>query len=141
MTNTGSDAMPRAPQLIRQADRQPATGLPAGVVGEKAFCDEGAWVGFLQLAPEAMSGWHHHGEWDSYAYVMTGTLRWEFGDGGRDGIEVGPGDAGHMPARVIHRDVSAGSETLSMVLFRAGHGELTVDVAGPDADARRTIDA
>jgi uncharacterized RmlC-like cupin family protein len=136
----GSDALPSAPQLIRQADRHPATGLPAGVIGEEAFCHAGAWIGFLELVPEAASGWHHHGEWHSYAHVMTGTLRWEFGEEGRDAIEVGPGDVGHMPAWVVHRDVSAGSETLSMVLFRAGHGELTVDVAGPDADPRRTID-
>ncbi len=140
MTHMRSDAAPRAPQLVRQADRHPATGLPAGVIGEEAFCDEGAWVGFLELAPEAASGWHHHGEWDSYAYVMTGTLRWEFGEEGRDAIEVRPGDVGHMPAWVVHRDVSAGSESLSMVLFRAGHGELTIDVPTLDSDARRTID-
>ena len=140
MTNVGSDAVPRAPRLVRLADRHPATGLPAGVVGEEGFRDAGAWVGFLELVPEAASGWHHHGEWDSYAYVLAGVLRWEFGADGRDAVEVGPGDVGHMPAWVVHRDVSAGSESLSMVLFRAGRGELTVDVPAPDADARRTID-
>jgi hypothetical protein len=29
--------------------------------------------------------------------------------------------------------VSAGDEDLEMVLFRAGEGELTIDVDGPDA--------
>jgi|GEM_PF-4118953 len=37
-----------------------------------------------------------------------------------------------MPAWLVHRDVSAGSEDLEMILFRAGRGELTVDVPGPD---------
>jgi hypothetical protein len=37
-----------------------------------------------------------------------------------------------MPAWVVHRDVSAGDEPLSMILFRAGEGELTVNVDGPD---------
>jgi hypothetical protein len=37
-----------------------------------------------------------------------------------------------MPAWRIHRDVSAGDEDLEMVLFRAGHGRLTIDVPGPE---------
>jgi hypothetical protein len=34
---------------------------------------------------------------------------------------------------MIHRDVSAGDEDLDMILFRAGGGQLTIDVDGPDA--------
>ena len=81
----------------------------------------------------ASSPWHHHAEWDSYAYVFRGVLRWEHGPGGRDATEIGPGEVGHMPSWMIHRDVSAGDEDLEMVLFRAGEGELTIDDDGPDA--------
>jgi uncharacterized RmlC-like cupin family protein len=121
-----------APALVRRGERRPATGLPVGSHGEEAFADPGAWVGFIELPAGAMSGWHHHGEWDSYACVLAGKLRWEFGPDGADAIEVGAGDTGRMPARVIHRDVSAGEEPLSMILFRAGEGVLTIDVEGPD---------
>jgi uncharacterized RmlC-like cupin family protein len=129
----------RAPgvELVRRAERRPATGLPSGSIGEEAFADAGAWVGFLSLAPGAASGWHHHGEWDSYACVLRGVLRWEFGSRGRDAIEVGSGDTGRMPGGLVHRDVSAGDEPLSMVLFRAGGGPLTIDVDGPDAGEKR----
>ena len=120
------------PELIRRGERRAASGLPAGSIGEEAFADPGAWVGFIKLAPGSMSGWHHHGEWDSYACVLSGVLRWEYGAGGRDAIEVQAGDTGRMPAHVVHRDVSAGEEPLDMILFRAGHGELTIDVSGPD---------
>jgi uncharacterized RmlC-like cupin family protein len=120
------------PTLIKRAARRPATGLPAGSFGEEAFADPGAWVGFLELPPGATSAWHHHGEWDSYACVLKGVLRWEYGPGGADAIEVSAGDTGRMPAHVVHRDVSAGDEPLSMILFRAGVGELTVNVDGPD---------
>lgn len=122
------------PTLVRRADRRPATGLPSGSVGEEAFADADAWVGFLELPPGAASGWHHHGTWDSYACVLRGVLRWEFGPGGRDAIEVGPGDTGRMPGDVVHRDVSAGDEALEMILVRAGGGggPLTIDVDGPD---------
>ena len=123
------------PQVVRAGERRAATGLPAGSSGEEAYRDPGAWVGFLSLAPGAASGWHHHGDWDSYAHVFSGVLRWEFGAGGAEAVEVGPGDTGRMPAHLVHRDVSAGDEELRMVLFRAGRGELTIDVEGPDQPA------
>ena len=37
-----------------------------------------------------------------------------------------------MPAGVVHRDVSAGDETLDLILFRAGTGPLTINVDGPN---------
>ena len=120
------------PAVVRRRERRPASGLPAGSAGEEAFADPGAWVGFLALAPGAASAWHHHGDWDSYACVQRGVLRWEFGPGGREAIEVGAGDTGRMPAHVVHRDVSVGDEPLEMILFRAGEGPLTVGVDGPD---------
>jgi uncharacterized RmlC-like cupin family protein len=124
----------RSPALIRRGERRPATSLPIGSHGEVAFADAGAWVGFIELPPGAASGWHHHGAWDSYACVQRGVLRWEFGAHGGEAIEVGPGDVGRMPAQIVHRDVSAGTDDLAMVLFRAGAdgGPLTIDVDGPD---------
>lgn len=125
---------PHTPHLVRGTERRAATGLPAGSVGEEAFADPGAWVGFLSLAPGAASGWHHHGAWDSYACVQRGVLRWEYGPAGHEALEIGPGDTGRMPAGVVHRDVSAGEEGLAMILFRAGEGPLTIDVSGPEGD-------
>jgi uncharacterized RmlC-like cupin family protein len=123
------------PSVVPAEGRRTASGLPAGSAGEEAFADPRAWVGYIALAPRATSQWHHHGTWDSYACVLRGVLRWEFGPGGADAIVVGRGDTGRMPSGVIHRDVSAGDEPLEMILFRAGEGTLTVDVDGPDADA------
>jgi len=126
------------PVLVRRTERQPATGLPPGSVGQEAFSDPGAWVGFVDLPPGASSGWHHHGEWDSYSCVLSGVLRWEFGERGEEFIEVAAGDTGRMPAHVVHRDVSAGGEALSMILFRAGEGELTFNADGPSASGGAT---
>lgn len=131
------------PGLVARDERRPATGLPAGSIGQEAFADPHGWVGFIELPPGAASGWHHHGEWDSYACVLRGVLRWEFGPGGAGAIEVAPGDTGRMPAHRVHRDVSAGEEPLSMVLFRASGagGPLTIDVDGPDAAEDAAEDA
>lgn len=125
-----------APSVIRHDERRVASGLPVGSSGMEAIHDPGAWIGFLELEPGAASGWHHHGSWDSYACVQRGVLRWEFGVGGGDAIEVGPGDIGRMPAWRVHRDVSAGDEPLEMILFRAGSGPLTIDVERPDQPER-----
>jgi uncharacterized RmlC-like cupin family protein len=125
-----------APSVVRAEARRPASGLPAGVTGLEAIADPRVWVGFLELAPGAASGWHHHGEWNSYAHVSSGVLRWEFGPDGGDAIEVGAGDVGRMPAWLVHRDVSAGDEPLAMILFRAGSGPLTIDVDGPEGGNR-----
>lgn len=130
----------RHPSVVRADARSAATNLPADSFGEEAFNHDGAWVGYLRLPPGATSGWHHHGEWDSYACVLEGMLRWEHGPGGADAIEIAAGDTGHMPAWAVHRDVSAGDTDLVMVLFRAGHGEITINVPGPDAgDASRGV--
>ena len=126
--------MSGGPELVRRADRRPATGLPTGSWGEEAFADATGWVGFLTLPPGATSQWHHHGAWTSYAVVQRGVLRWEFGPDGGQAIEVRAGDTARMPAHQVHRDVSAGSEDLEMVLFRAGSGPLTVNVDGPPTD-------
>jgi uncharacterized RmlC-like cupin family protein len=121
------------PGVVRRAERRPASNLPRGAAGEEAYADPNGWVGYLALDPGSASGWHHHGDWNSYACVLRGVLRWEFGPGGADAVEVAAGDTGRMPARLIHRDVSAGTEPLEMILFRAGTGQLTIDVDGPDA--------
>jgi quercetin dioxygenase-like cupin family protein len=134
----GGVTEPSRPSVVRAAERVPAAGLPKGVIGEQAFHHDQGWVGFLRLEPGASSPWHHHGEWDSYAYVFAGVLRWEHGPAGRDATEVPAGGVGHMPAWRIHRDVSAGDEDLEMVLFRAGHGRLTMDVPGPEESRPET---
>ncbi len=131
-TSSAHSAVAGRPEVVRSAERRPADNLPRGSAGEEAYTDPNGWVGYLTLEPGAASGWHHHGEWSSYACVLRGVLRWEFGAEGADAIEVGAGDTGRMPPWLVHRDVSAGEETLEMILFRAGTGPLTIDVDGPD---------
>ena len=131
-TSSAPSGVANLPQVVRRTERRPADNLPRGAAGEEAYSDPNGWVGYLTLEPGAASGWHHHGDWSSYACVLRGVLRWEFGPNGSDALEVGAGDTGRMPARLVHRDVSAGDETLEMILFRAGEGPLTIDVAAPD---------
>jgi len=113
-----------APSVIRHDERRVASGLPAGSSGMEAIHDPGAWIGFLELEPGAASGWHHHGNWTSYAMVQAGILRWEFGRHGADGARR---DAERQRAtRLAHRDLrphvryaASASKKLARGLFHA----------------------
>jgi uncharacterized RmlC-like cupin family protein len=99
-----------------------------------AVASEGAWVGLVRTAPNMASGWHHHGDYETYAYVVSGTGAFEFGPAGADTVGAGPGDFIHIPARVVHRESNPGQEASLMVLFRMGHGDPLFNVDGPPAE-------
>ena len=60
----------RAQQRLRQAALQ-----TDGVFREQAFSTDDAWVGIVTTEPGEMSAWHHHGDHDTYAYVVSGLKR------------------------------------------------------------------
>ncbi|TAM82370.1 MAG: cupin domain-containing protein [Jatrophihabitans sp.] len=115
---------------VRPADRRLADPTP-GKVREQAITVDGLWSGLVRTEPGVASGWHHHGEHDTSVYVLAGTVRIEFGPGGHEAVEAGPGDFVHIPRHLVHREVNAGSVPAQEVITRAGTGPLTVNVGGP----------
>ena len=112
----------------RQVSEDDAT---AGIVREQAASGGGVWVGLVRAAPNRPSGWHHHGDHDTYFYVEKGRMRMEFGDDGSDVIEAEPGDFVHVPAQLIHREVNSGDDEAAVILVRVGNGPPVVNVDGP----------
>jgi uncharacterized RmlC-like cupin family protein len=102
------------------------------MIREEAFSSEGLWVGFVKSSPGMASGWHHHGEHETFVYVIRGGLRIEYGSGGREHAEAGPGDFLHIPNGSVHREASGGPEGAESVVFRVGSGEVLVNVDGPE---------
>ena len=104
--------------IHRIAPEERVEGQPTpGMTREQAIQTEGMWAGFVRTDPGMVSGWHHHGSYESSIYVLSGSLRMEFGPGGerhaalfaaagldnelrnRDGAAVGvDGDAGFRQA-------------------------------------------
>src|SRR5512135_3173410 len=115
---------------VRPADRRIADPTP-GKVREQAIAVDGLWSGLVRTEPGTTSGWHHHGEHDTSVYVVEGTVRVEFGPGGAEAVDAGPGDFLHIPRRVVHRETNAGSTTAQEVITRSGTGPLTINVDGP----------
>lgn len=128
---------PQSPSGVRrpavrsssQLDEIPGQQTP-GIRRRQAFAGDDRWVGHVETEPGEWSGWHHHGETDTYMYVRSGGLEFEFGLEG-ERIVVGPGDFALMPAGVVHRERTTPGAPGDIVLVRIGPGPAVVNVADP----------
>ena len=99
-----------------------------GMTREEALVVGDLWSGRVRTEPGATSGWHHHGDHDTVAYVVSGAFRVET----RDGVVQGdPGDFVHVPAHTVHRESNPTDATAEVVLVRRGSGPLVVNVDSP----------
>ena len=123
------------PRAIGSAQRTVAAG-PAtpGMVREQAFASDDRWVGVVRTEPGVRSGWHHHGDTDTYFYVLSGAMELEFGPGGRDRLRVGAGDFVHVPQGLIHREGTPPDEPAEVAVVRIGSGAPVVNVEGPEPE-------
>jgi uncharacterized RmlC-like cupin family protein len=136
-TNRASEVeMDRArPRAVRPAQRTVAAA-PAtpGMVREQAFAADDRWVGVVRTEPGVWSGWHHHGDTDTYFYVLRGALELKFGPGGHERLRVRAGDYAHVPHGVIHREGTPPDEPAEVALVRIGSGAPVVNVEGPEPE-------
>jgi len=86
------------------------------------------WSGLAVTEPGSVSGWHHHGEHDTVAYVVRGAFRVETADGV---VQGDPGDFVHVPARTVHRETNPTDETAEVVIVRRGTGPVVVEAPAP----------
>lgn len=119
-------------RLIRAAERRRETVQTPGMAREEAVRSAGLWAGVARTDAGTFSGWHHHGAYESIIHVLRGTVRLEFGAGGREMLEAHAGDTLYVAPGEIHREGNPGSETSEIVVVRAGSGEIVVNVDGPD---------
>lgn len=123
--------MDRPTLVTRDELRLPATATP-GVARFEAFADEHVWFGRVENAPHQASSWHVHPGHDTYAYCIRGRFFVDFGPGGRERIEITPGDFGLIPKGVVHREGNAGGDPNEGIAVRVGHGPVTVNLDGPE---------
>lgn len=80
-------------RVITDADLVDADPTP-GMHRRRAIDAPGLWSGIVHTQPGATSGWHHHGDHETSLYVVEGAMRLEFGAGGAEVVDAGPGDEG-----------------------------------------------
>jgi uncharacterized RmlC-like cupin family protein len=116
--------------VVTPDHRKPGPSTP-GMERQEAVATDHMWSGVARTEAGMVSGWHHHGEYESTIYVLTGSLRMEFGPDGSSTLEAGPGDFVYVAKGVVHRESNPGAEAADIVVVRAGQGESTVNVDGP----------
>jgi uncharacterized RmlC-like cupin family protein len=103
-----------------------------GVARQEAITAGVMWSGLAHLEPSAATEWHHHGRHETSLYVVSGTVRLEFGRQGADALEATTGDFVHVPAGIVHRELNTGSTPAITVMTRAGEGQAMHAVDGPE---------
>jgi quercetin dioxygenase-like cupin family protein len=123
------------PRLIT-SDELPLDAVPqtAGMERRVIFEGDGVWVGRVRTEAGKAGGWHHHGDHDSYIYVIEGSLAIDAGPGGRERVVGGPGDVIVNPRGIIHREVTGPEGPAEVLVVRVGSGPTNVNVEGPDPE-------
>ena len=119
------------------ADNLTEGPITPGQNRRKAIAADGLWVGDCHVtALDAPSQWHHHAEYDSVMYMLSGRIRVDWGDRGEKSFEIGKGDYAFFPRRAIHRcQILEGGDDVHYVFVRVGHGPTVVNVDGAGAFA------
>ena len=122
-------------RVVRRDERTvPAAAQTPGMRREQAIGDDHSWVGAFTASGGTVSGWHHHGDYDSYIYVLSGRIRLEFGPGGGEHVDASAEDFIHVPRQVVHREGNPDATEARAVLVRVGSGASLVNVEGPEAN-------
>jgi uncharacterized RmlC-like cupin family protein len=106
----------------------------AGMIREEAVVTDRVWAGLVRTDPCMVSGWHHHGAYETIIVVQSGQVKMESGPGGKEVVEGRPGDFLFVPRGTVHRESNPTEEESRAVVVRSGSGPPVVNVQGP-ADA------
>jgi uncharacterized RmlC-like cupin family protein len=118
--------------IYRITPEERVDGAPtSGIVREEAVHTDEMWAGLARTDGGMVSGWHHHGEYESAIYVLTGSLRMEFGSKGSEIFDADPGDFVFVGKRAVHRESNPSAEEATFIVVRAGEGVPVVNVDGP----------
>ena len=118
-------------EVVRRGERRLPAQTTPGMQREEAFAGGDTWIGTVRTEPGVETGWHHHGTYESYIYVLAGNARMEFGPNGGDRLDCEPGDVIHVAPGVVHREITTGTNPSEAILFRVGSGQVTFNTDGP----------
>jgi uncharacterized RmlC-like cupin family protein len=121
------------PLVIRVSEGPIAPGPPTPGMERRQILDHAtAWVGWVRTDAGLAGGWHHHGDRDTYVYLVSGSITIEYGPGGREQVHAEAGDLIFNPARMVHRETTTPEGPAEAFVVRVGSGPQNVNVEGPD---------
>jgi len=117
------------PQIVtKQELAQPHVEQTEGMARGEAFAHEGVWAGFSAFPGGATTGWHHHGDYATYAYITEGSMVLEYED---SVVHIKTGDFVYIPARLVHRESVPDEGGAGAVIRVGGTGPTVYNVEEP----------
>jgi uncharacterized RmlC-like cupin family protein len=113
------------------ADERVEGAVTPGMTREQALVTDGMWAGLVRTAPGMVSGWHHHADYETVIYVISGVLHMEFGAAGAETLDGRPGDFLYVAPGAVHRESNPSDEESHVVVVRSGSGMPVVNAEGP----------
>ena len=100
-----------------------------GITRRIAFKSEDSVVLRSQSQPGVVPGWHTHGDYDVYGYVVSGICRLESDQGENDATTVSQGGFLHVPPHTVHREINPSQkEEKDVILFLRGSGQMVYNL-------------
>lgn len=134
----GEDLWHRPITRIRGCDLSSDTLQTSGMsrfeaVSGKTVGSKNLWVGRTHVVAGASSGNHHHGEAETVIYIVSGTPRFVFAEGGPDAweeiaVDTEPGDFIWVPPFVPHREENPGDNEAVVVISRSTQAGIVVNL-------------
>ena len=128
--------------VVRPADRDCTTAQTPGMRREAGVSPEttGAttiWSGYVVTPPGVASGAHHHGDCETAIYVLSGRVRFYFGDNLEHHEDVQAGDFLYVAPNAIHVEENlSDTEPVEFIVSRGCSGILVVNVPDPREQAK-----
>ena len=83
-------------RVVTPGERTAGPSTP-GMERQQAFATDAMWSGLVRTEAGMISGWHHHGEYETTIYVLSGALRMEFGATARPPLRPVPATSSTCP--------------------------------------------
>ena len=117
-------------QLSPQTSQTP--GMERLTAIDEDIGSKNLWVGTVTLEPGARSGAHHHGGCESVICVLSGRIRFRFGDNLEETAEAGPGDFIFVPPNVVHQEINVSdSDSIDSIVVRDSQENVVINVDLP----------
>jgi len=118
-------------KVFRSGGGSTKTAQTVGMQREELVSTQNAWVGMVQTEPGFTSGWHHHGDYDTYIYVISGELKLDFGEAGKESCVAKAGEVAFIPSDTVHRESNPSTEKQVLFGVRVGQGAPVFNVDSP----------
>jgi uncharacterized RmlC-like cupin family protein len=98
-------------------------------VSKQLAGSQGLWAGVSVVAPNVVSGIHHHGATETIIYVVSGHARMRWGERMQFEEDVEPGDFIYVPPFVPHQEINPSPDTPSQwVIVRNSQEPIVVNL-------------